>query len=420
VAGSAGGSPEVGRAIARAHHEEWARVVAVLVRQFGDLDIAEESTADAFAIAVERWRAEGVPENPGGWLTTTARRKALDRLRRDRTRDEKYRLVHALTDEVADEPEGAIADERLRLLLMCCHPALPLEGRVALTLRMVGGLTVPEIARAFLVRETTMGQRISRAKAKVRSAGIPLQVPSREELPERVSGVLTVLYLVFNEGYLSTGDHAEPVRQELALDAIRLTRLLRTLLPREGEVAGLLALMLFAEARRAARVSPEGELLTLGEQNRRAWNHAMIREGDRLLEEAAAGGRSPGRYRLLAAISATHCSAVEARDTDWPRIVALYDGLARVDPSPVVLLNRAVAVAEVDGPGVALGLVDRLHDALSGYHAYFAVRADLLRRLQRAGEAIDAYERAIALAGNTAEKAFLNRRRDALRAADRG
>jgi RNA polymerase sigma-70 factor, ECF subfamily len=420
VTRSAGGSPEVGRAIARAHHEEWARVVAVLVRQFGDLDIAEESTADAFAIAVERWRAEGVPENPGGWLTTTARRKALDRLRRDRTRDEKYRLVHALTDEVADEPEGAIADERLRLLLMCCHPALPLEGRVALTLRMVGGLTVPEIARAFLVRETTMGQRISRAKAKVRSAGIPLQVPSREELPERVSGVLTVLYLVFNEGYLSTGDHAEPVRQELALDAIRLTRLLRTLLPREGEVAGLLALMLFAEARRAARVSPEGELLTLGEQNRRAWNHAMIREGDRLLEEAAAGGRSPDRYRLLAAISATHCSAVEARDTDWPRIVALYDGLARVDPSPVVLLNRAVAVAEVDGPGVALGLVDRLHDALSGYHAYFAVRADLLRRLQRAGEAIDAYERAIALAGNTAEKAFLTGRRDALRAADRG
>jgi RNA polymerase sigma-70 factor, ECF subfamily len=395
-------------------------VVAVLVRQFGDLDVAEEAAADAFATAVERWRAEGVPPNPGGWLTTTARRKALDRLRRDRTRDEKYGLVQALDGEVAGEPDGAIADERLRLLFVCCHPAIPLEGRVALTLRMVGGLTVPEIARAFLVRETTMGQRISRAKAKVRSAGIPFQVPSHDELPARASGVLTVLYLVFNEGYLSTGEHAEPVRQELVLDAIRLTRLLRTLLPHEGEVAGLLALMLFAEARRAARVSPDGGLVTLDQQNRSAWNHAMIREGDRLLEEAAGAGRPPGRYRILAAISATHCSAAQARDTDWPRIVALYDRLARLDPSPIVLLNRAVAVAEVDGPEAALSLVDRLHGGLSGYHPYFAVRADLLRRLGRGGEAIDAYDLAIALAGNTAEKALLTRRRDVLRTADRG
>lgn len=411
---------DVARAITRAHREEWARVVAVLVRQFGDLDIAEESAADAFATAVERWRADGVPPNPGGWLTTTARRKALDRLRRDRTRAEKYGLVHALADEVAEESDDAIADDRLRLLLICCHPALPLEGRVALTLRMVGGLTVPEIARAFLVPSTTMGQRISRAKAKVGSAGIPFQVPSEEELPERVSGVLTVLYLVFNEGYLSTGDHAEPVRQELVLDAIRLTRLLLTLLPRDGEVAGLLALMLFAEARRPARVSAGGELLTLDEQDRSAWDHAMIREGDRLLERVASEGRPPGRYRILAAISAAHCSAPEARDTDWRRIVALYDHLARLDPSPIVLLNRAVAVAEVGGPGAALGLVDPLSDALAGYHPYFAVRADLLRRLGRAGEAIDAYESAIALAGNPAEKALLARRRDAFRPADRG
>lgn len=412
--------PEVGRAITRVHREEWARVVAVLVRRFGDLDIAEESAADAFAVAVERWRAEGVPPNPGGWLTTTARRKALDRLRRDRSRDEKYRLVQAVADDVADEPDEAIEDERLRLLLVCCHPALPLEGRVALTLRMVGGLTVPEIARAFLVQERTMGQRISRAKAKVRSAGIPFEIPPREELPERASGVLTVLYLVFNEGYLATGDHPEPVRQELVLDAIRLTRLLLTLLPREDEVAGLLALMLFAEARRPARVSPDGRLLTLDEQNRSAWNHAMIREGDRLIEDAATRGRPPGRYRILAAISATHCSAPQAADTDWARIVALYDLLSRIDPSPIVLLNRAVAVAEVAGPEVALGLVDRLHDPLAGYHPYFAVRADLLRRLERPDEAVAAYERAIALAGNAAEKALLARRRDVLRAPDRG
>ena len=412
--------PEVGRAITRVHREEWARVVAVLVRRFGDLDIAEESAADAFAVAVERWRAEGVPPNPGGWLTTTARRKALDRLRRDRSRDEKYRLVQAVADDVADEPDEAIEDERLRLLLVCCHPALPLEGRVALTLRMVGGLTVPEIARAFLVQERTMGQRISRAKAKVRSAGIPFEIPPREELPERASGVLTVLYLIFNEGYLATGDHPEPVRQELVLDAIRLTRLLLTLLPREDEVAGLLALMLFAEARRPARVSPDGRLLTLDEQNRSAWNHAMIREGDRLIEDAATRGRPPGRYRILAAISATHCSAPQAADTDWARIVALYDLLSRIDPSPIVLLNRAVAVAEVAGPEVALGLVDRLHDPLAGYHPYFAVRADLLRRLERPDEAVAAYERAIALAGNAAEKALLARRRDVLRAPDRG
>jgi len=395
-------------------------VIAVLARQYGDLDVAEDAAADAFATAVDRWRAEGVPPNPGGWLTTTARRKALDRFRRNSTRDEKYRLVQALQDGEAEEPEeGAIEDEQLRLLFICCHPALPLEGRVALTLRMLGGLTVPEIARAFLVQEATMGQRISRAKAKVKAAGIPYQVPSREELPERLSGVLAVLYLVFNEGYLSTDGHAEPVRQELVLDAIRLTRLVRRLMPHDGEVAGLLALMLFAEARRATRVAPDGRLITLDQQNRGAWDHAMIREGCRLVEEGGERRRTPGRYQILAAISATHCSAAQARDTDWPRIVALYDRLAQLDPSPIVLLNRAVAVAEVAGPGAALDLVDPLGAALTGYHPYFAVRADLLRRLGRTEEAISAYDRAIALTGNLAERTLLTHRREALRATTR-
>jgi RNA polymerase sigma-70 factor (ECF subfamily) len=393
---------------------EWARVIATLARQFGDLDIAEEAAADAFATAVEHWRTAGVPPNPGGWLTTTARRKALDRLRRDRSRDEKHRLAQALHEETVAESPRTIDDERLRLLYVCCHPVLPLEGRVALTLRMVGGLTVPEIARAFLVQEATMGQRISRAKAKLRSAEVPYRTPSDEDLPQRLSDVLTVLYLIFNEGYLSTGAHAEPVRQELVLNAIRLARLLHELMPREGEVAGLLALMLFAEARRPARVSPEGELITLDEQNRSAWDHAMIREGRRLLDEAAASQRAPGRYQVLAAISGTHASAATAMDTDWPRIVALYDLLASLDPSPIVLLNRAVAIAEVAGPATALTLLDRLQEPLAGYHPYFAVRADLLRRLGRAAEARPAYERAIALTANPAEKGFLTRRRDAL------
>ncbi|HEY8317339.1 MAG TPA: DUF6596 domain-containing protein [Amnibacterium sp.] len=389
-------------------------MVATLVRRFGDLDVAEEAAADAFAAAVARWRDDGVPPNPGGWLTTTAGRKALDRLRRDRMRDEKHGLLLRLQDERPDEPERTIEDDRLRLLLICCHPALPMEGRVALTLRMVGGLTVPEIARAFLVREATMGQRISRAKARIGAAGIPFEVPSPEHLPARLDGVLTVLYLVFNEGYLATGDQAEPVRQELVLDAIRLTRLLHGLLPQEGEVTGLLALMLLAEARRAARVSPDGELITLDAQNRGAWNHAMIREARELLEQADRLGTARRRYRILAAMSATHCSALRAQDTDWVRIVALYDGLARLDPSPIVLLNRAVAVAEVSGPRVGLDLVDGLREALSGYHPYFAVRADLLRRLGRTAEAVDAYEQAIMLTANRAEKALLSRRRDAL------
>jgi RNA polymerase sigma-70 factor (ECF subfamily) len=388
-------------------------VVAVLARQFGDLDVAEEAAAEAFATAVDRWRVEGVPPNPGGWLTTTARRKALDRLRRDGRREEKHRLARPDPPEATDDV-GPIADERLRLLFICCHPALPLEGRVALTLRMVGGLTVREIARAFLVQESTIGQRISRAKARIRAAGVPYRVPTDEDLPERLSGVLAVLYLIFNEGYLSSGAGGEPIRDDLVAEAIRLARLLHGLLPHESEVTGLLALMLLAQARRAARVSAVGRLITLAEQNRRAWDHAMIADALHLIAEATTGARSPGRYLTLAAIGATHATAVDARDTDWSRILALYDRLAQIDPSPIVVLNRAVAVAEVEGPDAGMQLVERLGAALAGYHAYYVVRAELARRLGRVQEARSAYAQAIALTGNSSERAHLARRREEL------
>jgi RNA polymerase sigma-70 factor, ECF subfamily len=279
---------------------------------------------------------------------------------------------------------------------------------------MVGGLTVPEIARAFLVQEATMGQRITRAKAKIKAARIPYRVPYADDLPGRVSAVLAVLYLVFNEGYLATGPGTDPVRHDLTAEAIRLARLLRALMPEDGEVAGLLALMLLIEARRTARVSANGELVTLEEQDRGAWDAALVAEGHRLVRARLATGQSPGRYQILAAINAVHTSARDARDTDWSQIVALYGQLFRLDPSPIVALNRAVAIAELDGPDVALGIVDRLQDELAGYHAYFAARADILRRLGRSEESRAAYDRAIALAGNTAETAYLTRRRDQL------
>ena len=317
-------------------------------------------------------------------------------------------------DDDPAEPLGAIDDPRLRLIFTCCHPALAPEARVALTLRLVGGLTVPEIARCFLVQETTMGQRITRAKAKIKAARIPYRVPAAEDLPARVSGVLAVLFLVFNEGYLATGPDTDPVRQDLTAEAIRLTRLLRDLLPEDGEVAGLLALMLLTEARRPARISPSGELVTLAEQDRGAWDAALVAEGHRLVRERLAAGAAPGRYQLLAAVNAVHTSVRDVRDTDWEQVVALYDQLVRLDPSPVVALNRAVAVAELDGPEVALAAVDRLQEALAGYHAFHATRAELLRRLGRSGPSRAAYDRAIELAGNTAETAYLSRRRDQL------
>jgi RNA polymerase sigma-70 factor (ECF subfamily) len=402
---------DVDEVITRVHREEWARVVATLTRRLGDLDVAEEMAAEAFATAVERWPADGVPPNPGAWLTTTANRKAIDRLRREARRDEKHKEALMLSDDTP-EPLGAIDDDRLRLVFTCCHPALAMEARIALTLRMVGGLTVPEIARAFLVQESAMGRRITRAKEKIKAAKVPYRVPSREDLPARVTGVLTVLYLIFNEGYLASDPGKETVRTDLTAEAIRLTRLIRALMPADGEVAGLLALMLLTEARRTARVSGSGELVTIDEQDRGAWDRALIAEGHALVRARIAAGEPPGRYQILAAINAVHTDARDVRDTDWSQVVALYDQLTRLDPSPIVRLNRAIALAELDGPEVALAELDGL--PLDGYHYYHAARADLLRRLGRSDESRAAYDRAIALAANTAETAYLTRRRDQL------
>lgn len=402
-------------AIVRAHHEEWARVVASLARRFGDLHLAEEAAAEAFAAAVERWPRDGVPPNPGGWLTTTATRKAIDQLRRESRRDAKHQEAHMLSQDATTEPTGPVEDDRLRLVFICCHPALAMEARVALALRLLGGLTVAEIARAFLVQETTMAQRITRAKAKIKAAHIPYRVPSAEQIRERLTGVLAVVYLIFNEGYL-TGAGDDPVRADLTDEAIRLGRLLRALLPDDGEVAGLLALMLLTDARRSARLSSTGELVTLDEQDRAAWDSALLGEGHALVHErravAAAGGPPLGRYQLLAAINAVHTSAPSAHDTDWSQIVLLYDRLMVLDPSPIVRLNRAVAIAERDGPALALDEVDRLVATLDGYHAFHATRAHLLGRLGRVRECRAAYDQAIALTGNTAERAHLTRRRD--------
>ncbi|MEV5576388.1 DUF6596 domain-containing protein [Spirillospora sp. NPDC052269] len=389
----------VEEAITRAHRDEWARVVASLTRRFGDLGIAEEAAAEAFATAVEWWSAYGVPPNPGAWLTTTANRKAIDRIRRESKRDDKHREARLVYDD-PPEPVGAIDDDRLRLIFTCCHPALAMQTRVALTLRMVGGLTVPEIARAFLAQETAVERRITRAKTKIKAARIPYRVPSVEDLPARVSGVLAVLFLVFNEGYLATGPGTDPVRHDLTTEAIRLTRLIRALLPDDGEVAGLLALMLLTEARRTARVSAGDALVPLGEQDRGAWDATLIAEGHRLVRErlaAAAAGVAPGRYQILAAINAVHTSARDIRDTDWSQVLALYDQLVRLDPSPITVLNRAIAVAELDGPDVALAAVDGLEGTLAGYHAYHATRADLLRRLGRSQQSRAAYDKAIEL-----------------------
>ena len=410
-------SATVDEAIARAHREEWARVVAGLARRFGDLDVAEDAAAEAYAAAVERWPRDGVPPNPGGWLTTTATRRAIDRLRRESHRDAKHQAAQMLTDDTPAPPTGPIEDDRLRLVFTCCHPALSMEARVALTLRLLGGLTVAEIARAFLVPETTMAQRITRAKAKIKAAHIPYRVPREADVHERLTGVLAVVFLVFNEGYLASGGD-DPLRVDLTDEAIRLGRLVHSMLPQDGEATGLLALMLLTDARRRSRVSRSGELVTLAEQDRSAWDRALIEEGHALVRErlaaVAAGADPPGRYQLLAAINAVHTDARAARDTDWSQIVALYDRLVRIDPSPIVRLNRAVAVAEVDGPDLALAEVERLAERLDGYHAFHATRADLLRRLGRGGESRAAYDRAIALAGNPAERAYLARRRDQL------
>jgi len=399
---------EITDALTRAHRDEWARVVATLAKRFGSLDTAEEAAAEAFATAAEHWPADGIPPNPGAWLTTTATRKAIDRIRRESTRDARHREAQLVYD-IETEPLGAIGDDRLRLIFICCHPALAMDARIALTLRMVGGLSVPEIAHAFLVQETTMGARITRAKAKIAAAGIPYRVPLAEDLPARISGVLAVLFLIFNEGYLASGPDTAPVREDLTGEAIRFARLLHQLLPEDGEVTGMLALMVLTEARRTARVSSTGELVPLPEQDRGQWDAALIAEGHALVRQRLASGEVPGRYQLLAAVNAVH---TDGDATDWTQVVALYEQLVRIDSSPIVRLNRAIAVGERDGLEAGLELIDDLEPELSGYHPYHAARADLLRRLGRAAASRDAYDAAIALAENSAEVAYLVRRRD--------
>ena len=384
--------------------DEWPRVVASLARRFGDLDVAEEAAGEAVLAAVTSWR-ERMPPNPGGWLMTTATRKAIDRLRRESQRQAKH--AEALMHQPEPRPAPAVEDDQLRLIFTCCHPALGPEARLALTLRLVAGLTVPEIARAFFTSEATVGQRITRAKAKIKAAHIPFAIPKR--LEERLPDVLTVVYLIFNEGYLPGG--GTELRPDLSEAAIRLARLLHGLLPDEPEATGLLALLLLTDARRAARFDEAGELVTLDQQVRSGWDATLIAEGHALVRACVATNR-PGPYQLQAAINAVHTAAREFRDTDWDALATLYDQLYAMQPTPIVALNRAVITAELDGPEVSLAAIEAL--PLADYHAYHATRAELLRRLGRSDEARAAYTRAIELAGNPAEVRHLTRRRGEL------